>query len=161
MAIDYFLESSVRHITTRENDSSSYIREQSNMMISNFLEYLNEHAVEIGLQLQKTYSFIPVTSYEDDRYGGCHVPTGNFGIYDKSTKSFIVTSSDFYFSKELYDIKRGFLDELICRYSNWYKEYEYSFVLVFFDTLAKRYNYGETFKLTFNSNNRDFTLELV
>ena len=149
-----------KNIAAREDDYSPYIREQCNTMISTFLEYLKEHAVEIGLQLQKTYNFLPVTSYKNDRYGGCYVPTGNFGIYDKSTKSFIVTSSDFYFSKALYDIKRGAYDELICMYSQWYKEYQYGFVLVFFDTLAKRYNYGETFKLTID-NDQDFTLELV
>jgi len=133
--------------------------QQSNMMISTFLEYLKEHSEEIGLELKKTYGFIPVTSYENDRYGGCYVPTGNFGIYDKSTKLFVVSSSNFYFGKVLYTFSRGTYDELICHHSNWYKQYESRFVSVFLDTLANHYNYGETFKLTFNG--CDFTLELV
>jgi len=158
--LEQALAENQRNIVEREDNYSSYIKEQSYMMVSTFLQYVKEHALEIGLELNKAYSFIPVTSYEDDRYGGCHVPTGNFGIYDKSTKSFVVTSSDFYFNKKLYDFKRGTYEELVCIYSDWYKEYQYRFASVFSDTLAEHYNYGETFKLTFSSN-QDFTLELV
>lgn len=158
--LEQALAENQKQIVEREEDYSSYIQEQSNMMVSTFLEYLKEHAVEIGLELKKTYSFLPVTTYEDDRYGGCHVPTGNFGIYENSTKSFIVSSNNFYFNKRLCNFSRGDLDELVYSYSDWYNEYRYCFVLVFFDTLAKRYNYGETFKLTI-SNDQDFTLELV
>jgi len=157
--LEQALAENQKNISEREEDFSLYIQEQSNMMISTFLEYLKEHSEEIGLELKKTYGFIPVTSYENDRYGGCYVPTGNFGIYDKSTKSFVVSSSNFYFGKVLYTFSRGTYDELICHHSNWYKQYESRFVSVFLDTLANHYNYGETFKLTFNG--CDFTLELV
>ena len=157
--LEQALEENQKNISEREEDFSLYIQEQSNMMVSTFLEYLKSHSEEIGLELRKTYSFIPVTSYQKDRYGGCHVPTGNFGIYDTTTKTFVISSSNFYFGKVLYTFSRGTYDELICHTSNWYKQYKSRFVSVFLDTLAEHYNYGKTFKLTFNG--RDFTLELV
>jgi len=158
--LEQALSENQKQIVEKEEDYSSYIQEQSNMMVSAFLEYLKEHAEEIGLELKRTFSFLAVTTYEDDRYGGCYVPTGNFSIYDQSTKSFIVSTKDFQFNKVLCNFSRGVLDELVCTYSDWYKQYQSSFVSVFFDTLAKQYNYEETFKLTI-SNNHDFTLELV
>lgn len=148
-----------KNISEREDDTYLYIQEQSNMMVSTFLEYLRNHSEEIGLEINKTYSFIPITSYEDDRYGGCYAPTGNFGIYDKTSESFIISSTNFYFTKLVCTYSRDSYDALVCHPTDWYKQYTTRFISMFIETLAEHYDYQEYFELTINGN--DFTLELV
>lgn len=128
-------------------------------MVSTFLEYLGNNLEAIGLETKKTYTVMEVADFQNDRYGGCYSPTGSIGIYDESAKSFIVSSSDFYFKNTLCTFDRGIYDNLICHYSNWYTEYRNRFISVLLETLEKNYTYGEFFKLTIEDSR--FTLELV
>lgn len=146
-------------ILERDNDFSLYIKEQSSVMISTFIEYIRTHLEDIGAEIEKTYRIVEVTQFRGDRYGGCDIPTGDIGIYDESNKSFIVISKDFYFKHTLYTIDRGFYNELICYKNDWYKNYRDNFISLLVETLQKNYCFDEVFKLTIE--NSYFTLELV
>lgn len=149
-----------KNISEREDDTLLYIQEQSNMIVSSFLKYLRNHSEEIGLEIKKVYSFLPITRREWYRGDLCDVPTGNLGIYDDNTKSFIVSSTDFYFTQSLYTLLFNNEYECSeCHFSKWFMKYHKRFVSVFLETLAERYDYEECFKLTIDGNN--FTLELV
>lgn len=153
------LEQNEKDIYERENDTSLYIQEQSKLIVSEFLEYLGKHLEDIGLEFQKNYCVMGVTEYENDRYGGCYSPTGHVGIYDKSAKTFVAQSKDFYFKNTLCTFGRGQYDELLCFSTDWYKEYRARFIPKVIEVLKENYSYGEFFSLTITDS--EFTLELV
>ena len=128
-------------------------------MIFDFLEYIGNHMEELGLEIKKTFSVIEVPQFRDDRYNGCYIPTGNIGIYDESNKTFIASSKDFYFKKELYSLSRDTYDSLICTVTGWYEGYRDYFISYFLEALKESYTYGNYFKLTIES--PYITLELV
>lgn len=148
-----------QNILQREDDVGLYINEQSSIMVSTFFEYMRSHLEELGVEIKKNFRIMEVTRYKDDRYNGCHVPTGDIGIYDESKETFIVSSNDFYFKNNLYTITRGQYDALVCNETEWYKAYRNQFISHLLETLEKSYTFGEFFKLTIEDSY--FTLELV
>ena len=143
------------------NDFSIYIKIQSSMMASTFIEYVRNHLKEIGSEIKKTYNILEITKFYNSReYYGCYIPTGNIGIYDESIKSFIVISKNFYFKHKLYTL---YIDddfgELSCHRNDWYKNYRDNFILCLCETLQKNYCFDEDLKLTIEDSY--FTLELV
>lgn len=153
------IEENQQSISLREDDTTLYIKEQSSIMVSKFLEYIENHLEAIGEEIKMTFYIQGVTSYKEDRYYGCHIPTGDIGIYNESKEFFIVKSNDFYFKDTLYTLTRGEYDALVCNETEWYKAYRNQFILLLLETLEKNYTYGEFFKLTIE--NSCFTLELV
>lgn len=153
------LEEVEKNISSRENDPSLYIHEQAEIIISEFLNYVSEHSEEIGNEIKKTYSFKDVKELIQDRYSDYHTPTGEVGIYDGITKSFIIKSKNFYFKENLYTIKRDEYDEVICTSTKWYNDYLNEFISVLLKTLKEKYNYSEIFELTIKPNS--FTIELL
>ena len=153
------IEKNQQNILLREDDVGLYIEEQSSIMVCVFLEYIKDHLEYLGLEIEKTFRIMEVTSDRGDRTCECHVPTGNIGIYDESEETFIVTSKDFYFEKKLFTITEdGY--EMTCNKKEWYKAYHEQFVSHLLETLKKNYTYDEFFKLTIIKNSY-FTLELV
>ena len=146
-------------ISLREDDTTLYIKEQSSIMVSKFLEYIENHLEAIGEEIKMTFYIQGVTSYKEDRHYGCYVPTGDIGIYKESKEFFIVKSNDFYFKDTLYTFTRGEYDALVCNLTEWYEVYRNRFILLLLETLEKNYTYSEFFKLTIG--NSCFTLELV
>jgi len=153
------LETNQQNILLKEDRVSLYINAQSSTMVSTFFEYVRNHLEEFGGKIKKTFRIIEITHYEDDTYGGCYVPTGNFGIYDESNKSFIVSSKAFYFKKILCTFTRGEYEQPKCWRTEWYKAYRNLFVSHLLETLKKDYTCEKFFKLTIEDS--CFTLELV
>lgn len=145
-------------ISERVDSPDLYIKEQSEAMANVFIEYLKANAESIGSEIKKTFQVTEITSFQEDRYGGCSIPTGKIGIYDPIAGTFIINSNDFYFSNKLYTIERGSYDALNCIYTDWYKDYRKKFISTFLKTLKRTYT-GDDFKLTIK--NPKFTLELV
>lgn len=153
------IEENQQSISLREDDTTLYIKEQSSIMVSKFLEYIEEHLEALGEEIKMTFYIKEVPFYKEDRYYGCHVPTGDIGIYNESKDFFIVKSNDFYFEDTLYTLTRGEYDALVCNLTEWYKVYRNRFILILLEILEKNYTYSEFFKLTIGTS--CFTLELV
>lgn len=152
------LEENKKNIFLKEENPALYIEEQSSIMVFAFLEYIEKHLEEVGLEIQKTFHIAEITCDRGDRIDTCHVPTGNIGIYDENSKNFIVSSQEFYFRKKLFTITEE-SHGMYCHKTEWYEDYHKKFVSFLLETLEKNYTYGELFKLTIEDSS--FTLELV
>jgi len=153
------IEENQQSISLREDDTTLYIKEQSSIMVSKFLEYIENHLEAIGEKIKTTFYIKGISFYKEDRHYGCYVPTGDIGICDESKEIVIAKSNDFYFENTLYTLTRDEYDALVCNPTEWYKVYRNRFILLLVETLEKNYTYSEFFKLTIG--NSCFTLELV
>lgn len=147
-----------KEISKRIDSTDFYIKEQSEVMTKAFLEYIESNRESIGSEITKIFKVSEITYFKDDRYGGCHVPTGNVGIFEENKIESIISSTDFYFKDLIAKVERGEYDELVCSYTDWFKEYLKKFKATFLETLNNHFS-SEDFKLTIN--NPEFTLELV
>ena len=145
-------------ISKRIDFTDLYIKEQSEAMTKSFLEYIKVNSESIGNEISKTFKVSAITYFKDDRYGGCHVPTGNIGIFEENKIESIISSTDFYFKGLIAKVERGEYDELVCSYTDWFKEYLKKFKATFLETLNNQFS-SENFNLTID--NPNFTLELV
>ncbi len=154
-------------INDYKSNVAPYIEEQSLLMVSDFLYYLSENLENIALSCinsstpntQKVYRVTEISGSINDLYGGCYVPTGAVGIYDENSEILITASRDFYFSNELYDLKRGVYNNLLCIRTAWYLKYRGCFVSRLLELLNEKYPFGDTFELTIQKSG--FTLELL
>lgn len=152
------IEECQQNILLRKEDAGFYIEEQSIMMISNFLDYIEKHLEDIGIKIKETFLIKEITSNIGDRSQDLNVPTGNIGIFVGSNNMLIAISKDFYFKKILYTTTaEGYWVK--CNYTEWYETYYKNFVSFLLKTLKKNYTYGDFFNLTIEDSS--FTLELV
>lgn len=141
-----------------------YVKNQVQEMVSNFLEYVEKNLRNLALNLHNDFLVQPVTKFEDDRYGGCYVPTGAFCITNAggSTQR-ILTTKKLTSDRILYTISRdNNYDNLYCQWTEWYKAFQDNFISTFLKTLEEEYaksEYEKNFKLTIKDST--FTLELV
>lgn len=145
-------------ISKRIDSTDFYIKEQAEAMTKAFLEYIKSNRESIGNEITKTFKVSEITYFKDDRYGGCHVPTGNVGIFEENKIESIISSTDFYFKDLIAKVERGEYDALICHYTDWFEEYLKKFKAAFLETLNNQFS-SEDFNLTID--NPNFTLELV
>lgn len=148
-------------ISDIEKNTNEYLKEQTSILATAFLDYMGSHMEEFGTDITKTFVVKEITEKDWKMYGGVALPTGNVGIYDESQKCFVATTidGDPCFDEKLYDIFCDCYDHAICKYTQRFTNYLLNFKVWFFASLQKEYCFEDSFKLTIN--NPHFTLELV
>lgn len=155
-------EEKQRKLSEMEGDFSSYVEEQTTILISAFLGYIKNHLEDIGTEMVKTFTVREITDRKSERIGiDYEVPTGNVGVYDENKCCFVATTlvGENYFKAQLYELHRYSYDHMGCQYTEWYKGYLKSFIDQFMEALQKEYCFADSLKLTINTPH--FTLELV
>lgn len=148
-------------ILERKEDTTLYIKEQSELMFNLFMKYLRQYAEDIGYEIKKVFVISTISKKEEDRYGAYYIPTGNIGIYVKNKEEPPIAQSEgFYFKNNLYTLERDSYDAVTCTYTEWYNEYFKKFVSILLNTFEEKFD-SRDFKLTINKPKKSFTLELV
>ena len=148
-------------IHEREDDTTLYIQEQSNLIVDQFMTFIKNNLREIGMAMKKDYTIEGIIKRVDDRYGDYLIPTGNVGIFESGKREIIAQSEGFYFKNNLYTLNRDDDYEYVkCQVTKWYEEYLEKFVSILLKTLEEKFDYYD-FKLTINKPQKSFTLELV
>ena len=148
-------------ISDIEKNTNEYLKEQTSILATAFLEYMESHLEEFGTDITKTFVVKEVTEKDWKWYGGVELPTGNVGIYDETRKCFVATTNDTdpCFDEKIYDILCDCYDHARCKFTKVFSNYLVNFKVWLFATLQKEYCFEDSFKLTIN--NPHFTLELV
>ena len=146
--------SNIEKITSYLEDTSFYINEQVSFLVQGFLDYVKNHETEIGTNI--TSQFL-IEEAKDSYQSKLLIPNGNFVI--KLDKTIILKTKDYYFTKNIYNIKLDpFFEQETITITDWYVEYANIFKKTFKKTLKEEFK-SNNFKLTFK--NDSFTIELL
>lgn len=143
------------------NEEDTYIKVQASILVDEFLEYIAANMIEIKGKMKTSFMFMNVPSYySDGKRKVCRAYSGIFGVYDCNTNECIAKTADFEFQQKLFILQRTkYTDELSVVPTSWFNDFYERFIGVFYITLRKKFNYGDTFFLEIEENTIMLTLK--
>lgn len=141
------------------DDTSSYIKEQVNYLISKFTSYVVKNEIMLGKNIRTEFIIGPC-KYSVGRVPYNYMlPDGRFEIEKKTEECYlrVAVTKEYYFDNK---IIVGYTDWK-CILSDWYQEYENNFIKSFFEKLKNDF-YSENFKVVdIDDMLGKFTIELI
>lgn len=126
--------SNTEKISEYLNNTSFYINEQISYLVEEFLKYVVEHELELGVCITTNFAIVACTKKcgESRDTSGVDIPTGNFFVkkITRDKESDVITQTkDYYFEESTantyYD---GYWECVRAKMEDWYKQYEEAFL---------------------------------